>query len=509
MEEIEGSGLKRFCSKNILVILGFTFIMAVIALITVGLTQNRPLPENLKYGIVLDAGSSHTSLYIYSWPAEKENNTGVVHQIDECRVKGPGISSYASKLNEIDKSLEECMERARSVIPQSQHEETPVHLGATAGMRLLRMKDKWMSNRVMDTVINSLNKYPFDFQGAKIISGRDEGAFGWVTINYMLGKFTQTLSWFNLNLKGNTIPTTYGALDLGGASTQITFVHNQPFELPAENRVHFQLYGKTYILFTHSFLCYGKDQALLKKLSFDAKKSRGLLKDPCFHPGYKRVMALMEFFESPCTERVRLLGKDFLEIRGTGNYQLCKKNIENRLFRNSTCIYTQCAFNGTFLPPIKGHFGAFSAYYYVMDFLNFTSEELPSENEVTQIMNTFCALPWDKVKGRYNNTKEKYLSEYCFAGTYIFVLLNKFHFTEANWKNIHFVDQMDGNSIGWSLGYMLNLTNMIPPEQPLVPPLPHSTYVFLVIVFSLILVMVVITAVFIFLKPSFFWKDMA
>lgn len=41
-----------------------------------------------QYGIVLDAGSSHTSLYIYKWPAEKENDTGVVHQIEECKVKG-------------------------------------------------------------------------------------------------------------------------------------------------------------------------------------------------------------------------------------------------------------------------------------------------------------------------------------------------------------------------------------------------------------------------------------
>lgn len=37
---------------------------------------------------MLDAGSSHTTLYIYKWPAEKENDTGVVNQIYECKVKG-------------------------------------------------------------------------------------------------------------------------------------------------------------------------------------------------------------------------------------------------------------------------------------------------------------------------------------------------------------------------------------------------------------------------------------
>ncbi|KAL0616249.1 LOW QUALITY PROTEIN: putative uncharacterized protein CCDC28A-AS1, partial [Plecturocebus cupreus] len=42
------SNVKRFCSKNILAILGFASIIAVIALLAVGLTQNKALPENVK-----------------------------------------------------------------------------------------------------------------------------------------------------------------------------------------------------------------------------------------------------------------------------------------------------------------------------------------------------------------------------------------------------------------------------------------------------------------------------
>lgn len=42
----------------------------------------------LQYGIVLDAGSSHTSMYVYQWPAEKENDTGIVRQMDMCEVEG-------------------------------------------------------------------------------------------------------------------------------------------------------------------------------------------------------------------------------------------------------------------------------------------------------------------------------------------------------------------------------------------------------------------------------------
>lgn len=56
---------------------------------------------------------------------------------------------------------------------------------------------------------------------------------------------------------------TTGALDLGGASTQISFISDDfdGSESPI-NSVNFRLYGNDYNLYTHSFLCYGKDQAL-------------------------------------------------------------------------------------------------------------------------------------------------------------------------------------------------------------------------------------------------------
>lgn len=51
---------------------------------------------NLQYGIVLDAGSSRTTVYVYEWPAEKENNTGVVSQTFKCSVKGECKGKFLS-----------------------------------------------------------------------------------------------------------------------------------------------------------------------------------------------------------------------------------------------------------------------------------------------------------------------------------------------------------------------------------------------------------------------------
>lgn len=52
-----------------------------------------------------------------------------------------------------------------------------------------------------------------------------------------------------------------GALDLGGASTQITFQPGVPVE-DRNTSVFFRLYGTNYSLYSHSYLCYGQSQAL-------------------------------------------------------------------------------------------------------------------------------------------------------------------------------------------------------------------------------------------------------
>lgn len=53
-------------------------------------------------------------------------------------VSGPGISSYTSNPEQAGESLRGCLEEALALIPRAQQPDTPMFLGATAGMRLLR-----------------------------------------------------------------------------------------------------------------------------------------------------------------------------------------------------------------------------------------------------------------------------------------------------------------------------------------------------------------------------------
>ncbi|XP_072559657.1 ectonucleoside triphosphate diphosphohydrolase 1 isoform X1 [Paramormyrops kingsleyae] len=459
--------------RPLIICVAIVFAVAVIGMVTTGVIQNRHIRQKYKYGIVLDAGSSHTSVYVYQWPAEKENNTGMVQQTHVCNVKGKGISSYAGSPDAAGSALGECMEEARSKVPTERQKETPVYLGATAGMRLLRMENQSASDQVLASVENFLKVTPLSYQGACIITGQEEGAYGWITVNYLGDNFRKA-------------QRTMGALDLGGASTQITFVSGVEAQSP-QDFIHFRLYGNEYHVYTHSFLCYGKDQALRLALSHRLRAlpetTNSTLLDHCFHTGYRKQKDLSDVYDSPCVSKQGTPTGTFIH-QGAGNWSLCHQHVQG-LFNFSQCAKRSCSFNGVFQPPLQGTFGAFSAFFFVMNFLNLTSGSL---DDAKQRLTSYCSTPWEKIQKDHPKVKEKYLSEYCFSGTYILTLLEDgYNFTSDTWKEIKFIKKIGDSDAGWTLGYMLNMTNMIPAEAPDRPPLPHSGYVAVMVLLALLL----------------------
>ncbi|XP_025769443.1 ectonucleoside triphosphate diphosphohydrolase 3 [Puma concolor] len=189
----EQAGLKAL-SRTPAIIALVVLILSVVVLVTITLIQfhqKEVLLPGLKYGIVLDAGSSRTTVYVYQWPAEKENDTGVVSQTFKCSVKGSGISSYGKNPQDVPKAFEDCMQKVQGQIPAHLHRSTRIYLGATAGMRLLRLQNETAANEVLASIQNYFKSQPFDFRGAQIISGQEEGIYGWITANYLMGNFLE------------------------------------------------------------------------------------------------------------------------------------------------------------------------------------------------------------------------------------------------------------------------------------------------------------------------------
>ena len=217
----------------------------------------------------------------------------------------------------------------------------PIYLGATAGMRVLAPEK---ANLIFDSIRTTLRKSGFEFKDswASIISGEEEGAYGWIAANYLKQK-----------LAGEDDKTTYGALDLGGASTQISFIPNESilassFELQLSNKVHYQLY-------THSYLYYGANEAISRfnDLLIKAASTKDNIQNPCYPKGFNKN-----------------------GFNGTSDWNACfEKTLELFDFQ-APCYYqdekpSRCSFNGVYQPTIQQNmkFIGMSTFYYTWKFL--------------------------------------------------------------------------------------------------------------------------------------------
>ncbi|MGH0129395.1 UNVERIFIED_CONTAM: hypothetical protein FKN15_024124 [Acipenser sinensis] len=61
---------------------------------------------------------------------------------------------------------------------------------------LLEDSEPCENEQVLMEVGKMIGSYPFKFQGDHILSGVEEGAYGWITINYLLSSFIKACSAF-------------------------------------------------------------------------------------------------------------------------------------------------------------------------------------------------------------------------------------------------------------------------------------------------------------------------
>ncbi|XP_015913099.2 ectonucleoside triphosphate diphosphohydrolase 8 isoform X2 [Parasteatoda tepidariorum] len=420
-----------------------------------GLTGGK-YPDD--YGVVMDAGSTKTNTLLYSWKSNKHKGTGLVTQATNCFAKG-GIA-------EMDPMhLEPVINCAKSVtkrVDPSVRSKTPLFFAATAGMRLLNLTNPDRVDEILEQLNLNLTKTGLSVEAIEIISGKDEGIYGWIASNF-LRKTLETPqnpdSW---------VPTTYGSLDMGGASMQITYALPKDEAENGTDVTELELYETTHYLFSFSNLCFGRQEAERRHRSLlvtDITKRN--YTDPCSPFGYEYAVLGRELFERPCTkskifdaqikEDPSILDKNFT-FTGTSKPDSCKSAV-SKLLDNDLCKekgFKEC-FRRTHNISNKNKFLAFATYYFTTSFLNVTNTTL--ENFI-KVAEDYCLKNESEVE---KITEEDYGKEYCFNSQYIQeVLTTGFGFTPTTWKNIEFVGKIDGKDVGWSLGYMINATNIIP-----------------------------------------------
>ncbi|BFZ00979.1 hypothetical protein BsWGS_04018 [Bradybaena similaris] len=496
------------CRCNILWILAaLSFIIGTAGIVTVCVIRFIHISPEYEYAVVFDAGSTHTAMFVYQWEGSKLNGTAVAAQYgSRCTADGSGLAEFAENPQAAGKSLLTCIEVAKSAIPASKLSSTPVYLGATAGMRLLKIVNATACEAILDSVRATLSQSPFQFtsaaQSVRIISGSEEGAFSWITSNYATNAFRVKRPGVSQSIAYTIVPT-IGALDLGGASTQITFQSSA--QMPAGYSLETQLFGHNYTLYTHSYLCYGVKEVtnrIFARLVWE-QTNKTVIQHPCLPSNYSITLSSKNILASPCVAgdvfsygdvpdslHADASATNFTFVGGSNNTQ-CASLLNKTLFNNSNCLYDSCSFNGFYQPPVSGLFYAFSSFYYVTDFLNLSTSNNSyfKYQDFLTATDMICNCSWPQLQKFPVTPQEKgNLMFYCLQSNFIsLLLLGGYHFSDSLWMLINFVDRVVTTEIGWTLGFVLNESINYPTEIPQVA-MYTWTFTLLMVLFCLFLV---------------------
>ena len=369
--------------------------------------------------MVMDAGSSGTRAYLYSWP----QHSGDPHQLlkispllqdGEPMVKKvtPGLSSMGETPDNAFEYIRPLLTFARDNIPKEKHKETPLYILATAGMRLL---EKEQQEAVISNVRKGI-KENFDFYfpdgHLEIISGKQEGIYQWLSINYVLGKFAHAdhasaneelvaVEPVHSARETDSLvfrPRTVGALDMGGASMQLAMEITTNLQLEGMSEKDKAQVAEinlgcmehdtehTYRVFVTTYLGFGANEAMRRherslflETSLKLNEIQGLdaekrLKDPCRPLGMKDNASITLDLENlnidpPLKEKLK--ETQTVHFYGTGDWEACYgllKNFTQEADKIQGCTES-CPDPGMRPPPIQfdnSEFYGFSEYWYSM-----------------------------------------------------------------------------------------------------------------------------------------------
>ncbi|GEQ67823.1 hypothetical protein JCM33374_g1489 [Metschnikowia sp. JCM 33374] len=431
----------------------------------------------------------------------------------------PGLSSFNQSPQKVGKHhLGYLLNLASSVVPKSQHHRTPIFIHATAGMRLLppNEQEPILENVCQYLRTNSDFFMPDCKSHVNIIDGNIEGLYGWLSINYLVGSFDRP----DEHQHGKN-HTTYGLLDMGGASTQVVFQPNSTETEEHKNNMYkVSLYklpealngtsrdlsynapkSSDLFVYSDSFLGFGMFQAHNRYLKFlledfrkvnelpeDAYRFRTPIPDPCLPKGYT--------FTGSIDDR-------HVDFTGNSDFQQCLKSIfpvlSNSTHTSPKAKYnvncqqlneesevSSCLLNDK-IPSFDfdiNHFIGVSGYWDIVNSL-LASQSLPShdpQNEkydyklIYQKTQQLCSSPLNELlemnslRDKKTKIQEEELAELCFKASWILNFLHvglgfpRFGIDEVpnkneKFKSLELVEKFGGSSFSWTLGRAILYAN--------------------------------------------------
>ncbi|XP_044717833.1 GDA1/CD39 (nucleoside phosphatase) family domain-containing protein [Hirsutella rhossiliensis] len=396
-----------------------------------------------QYGVILDAGSSGTRVYVYKWkhPARaiKHASVAEAHRLPRLKLKKsekihPGVSTFAEDVASVGPDhLESLMKVAISEVPAAKIPETPIFLMATAGVRFLPRLQQTALLRGICSYLRASTEFhlPDCKSHIKVISGETEGLYGWIATNYLLGGFDHP----GEHAHGKSHHT-YGFLDMGGASAQIAFAPNttetskHANDLKLVRMRHLDGSPEEYKVFTATWLGFGANKARTRYIeslqdSYDNSDKTQELPDPCMPRGLRTTLS-----GEPAVDSKTAHGQVLV---GTGAFDECLRKTFPLLRKDAPCEDHPCLLNGQHVPVIDfdvNHFVGVSEYWHA------THGVFGKENTVYDIavyqraVLDFCNRDWSaieadlKKKNKKLERKTQTAREACFKASWLINVLH-------------------------------------------------------------------------------------
>lgn len=368
------------------------------------------------------------------------------------------------------------------MLTDAELEATAFYLRATAGVRLLERSDPELVTALMEAVVNASGSQPLlnggNADAAAILSGGDEGAFGWTAANYLGGTLDPAVEALQSGggMRAVRQLQTTGALDLGGASTQISFVPGDGQQPQPEDEVRLDLYGNVVELYAHSYLCYGINQARLRReVVLLGDGSNDLVEDPCLPHGYSKTFSVDDItalVNSDClvgyinpelpVKPYTLAGAD---REGAAD---CNATVQG-IFDDSTGGGIETFATGRARQPQlpASQIYAFSSYWFTIEFLfrgtgsACVDQCTPTLIEIAARSEVICNMTYDELKATYPTVDGTFLIGYCDASLYIQELLGRYGVAPEA-RTVVYAGKVQGTGVGWNFGFAINATRGLP-----------------------------------------------
>lgn len=444
-------------------------VLAVTALVAMWGVGRFFSGDDTSYVLVVDAGSTGTRIYAYSWrEGIGDNDLPRIQLIPPSAApdKIPprsGIRAYErvetlpgldSCRGDVDKLRGECLgpllDWAKAVVHKTQQASTPLFLFATSGVRRL---PKDQQNDLMKDVKQVLSTSGFRFEAdwAQIINGQEEGAFGWFALNYLKGRLKAPVAISPAPSSGtdSAAKNTVNVLDLGGASLEATFEMQQEAHLG--NEFHNQtLAGTTYFLKTEEYQNDGLNVAFDRSVTVLLQQMQNTSQVPDNHEKLLQIIhpCLQNGYDEAYTRRTHQEYRN-VQLLGSPDWAGCLNLVEEVL--NHTDICNGPCTSNAHEQQIRGEVAGLNGFHVVWEFYNLTSSS--TFDQLMQSGKEFCQRNWTDVKQGAGDVVE--LDRYCFRAPYVSLLL------QNGLKLENDKIEVDDNEIGWTLGAALLLSDKL------------------------------------------------